>query len=914
MDLNVFPEQDSGGSGGIPRRPDGPPGLIHEHEELQRVFRAARDGDGQAIVVRGRSGLGKTTLLDHAIGSIPTLSAVQVAGLDAERDLAFAGLHRLCAPMLASLDRLPAPQRDALGTALGVHPGDQVDLLFLGLAVLGLLADLSADRPLVCAVDDADRLDVPSLRVLAFVARRLRTERIALVFTVTEPVDDLAGLPELVLRPLTPTEGRALLASAVPGPLDTEVRDRIVAESGGNRRALLGPPGMKAEQLAGGFGLPATPPPPDATTSGLRERLESLPARTRRFMLVAAAEPQGDAAVIWRAAALLDIDRASAEEATLLGLLHLGRRVTFGDMRVRSVVYHDAPLDERRRIHGALATASDAEADPDRRAWHRGLAALVPDEAVASGLARAATRVVHRGGIAASAALLERSARLAPEGSRRVQRALAAARAKFDVGSVAAASELVTVASEGPLDELGRARLMLLRAQLAFARRRHGDASELLLEASAALAPVDAALARDAYLEALEAAILSDRPDLARRVAHAVNATGSASVGSDGVAELLLDALVELVAKGRAAAVPKLRRAVRAACDEREPRWLGLASRVAAALWDDEAALALASRRVRMARDTGALVCWSAALDDLARLHMQLGDVEAAAGLIDEARTISEAIGRRPAAGAAMLAAWRGAEAEVSRLLDRSPANPLTANDDRAVAHAATAVLSNGLGHYQDALVAARRACQYDELASPVALPELVEGAARGGEQGIAVEAFERLAEQTQMSRTEWALGIEARAHALISDGDSAEKHYCGAIEHLARCRAVSHLARAHLLYGEWLRRERRRVDARAELRTAHELFSGMGAAAFAARAEHELVATGVRERRRTVDAAGALTPREAQVAHLARDGRSNPQIGTQLFISARTVEYHLHKVFTKLGIESRRQLALALN
>jgi DNA-binding CsgD family transcriptional regulator/tetratricopeptide (TPR) repeat protein len=918
MELCTFPDHDHRGGALAAHRGAAPVGLAHEHSQLERLFRTASGGEGRAVVVRGPAGGGKTTLLEHALGSASGFCAVRIVGLESERDLPYAGLHRLCAPMFDRLDRLPTPQRDALAAAFGLRPDSGVDVLFLGLAVLGLFADVSSDQPLVCAVDDADRLDEPSRRVLALVARRIRSERIALVFTATEPIDDLAGLPELVLRPLTDADARVLLASVVPGRLDTRVRDRIVAESRGNRGALVGAPGVTTEQLAGGFGLPAVPPPVDTAVREVRERLQTVPEPTRRFVLLAAAEPEGDAAMLWRAAAELDIDPASADEAASLDLLHVGPRVTFHDTRVRSVAYHDAPFNERRHVHQALANVCDPEVRPDRRLWHRALAALAPDEAIAGDLERAAVRVSGVGGVAASAAFLERAALLTRDREQRARRALVAARAKFDAGSLAAASDLVALASEEPTDGLGRARLALLRAHLGFARG-HSDAADVLLDCVRALEPVDARLARDTYLEAVEAAVYADLPELVGEVAAAATTAAAAyPSGSPSLADLLLDGLAKLFGEGHSAASPTLRRAVEAARGEDEPRWLGLASRAATMLGDNEAAVVLASRSVRLARETGALIRVAPALDHLAGLRVHMGDLDVAAGLLDEARQISEATGQIPAySGSLMLAGWQGADAQLVDLVHAKQVDTVTVSDDRQVpysAHAAAAVLHNGLGHYRDALLAARRACEQDEVIAPWVLAELVEAAARTGQQAVAIGAFERLAEWTQAAGTEWAQGIEARVRAVISDGDDAEKHYRAAVERLGRCRAVSDLARAHLLFGEWLRRERRRREARVELRSARELFSGMGALAFAARADHELLATGERARRRTVEPADGLTPRETQVVRLARDGRSNPQIGAELFISARTVEYHLRNVFAKLGIESRLQLDHALH
>jgi DNA-binding CsgD family transcriptional regulator len=917
-ELCLRPRPDADGCDPTLHRSNPVVGLADERARLMRLLGVVAGRDGRAVVVQGSAGSGKTTLLEHAVRSAPEFCVLRVAGVESERDLAYAGLHRLCAPMLDRLHRLPLPQRQALGAAFGLHPAGQVDRLLVGLAVLGLFAHVSTDRPLLCAVDDVDRLDEASRRILVLVARRLRSLQVAMVFTVTEVVEGLAGLPGLVLPPLTDADARTLLAAVAPGPLDMAVHDRIVAESRGNPRDLIAATGLVAEQLAGGFGLPTAPPPTDSTTRRVRELLAAVPGQTRRFMLVAAAEPEGDWARLRRAAATLGIDPVDVHDAPSLGLVRVGSHVTFGDPRMRSVVYHEAPLDERRRVHEALADACDRDVDPDRPTWHRALAGLVPDDAVASDLERSAGRVSARGGVAASAALLAHAARLAADGSQRAQHALAAAGAKLDAGSLVAASELLRLAGEGPLDGIGLARLALLRARLAYARSGHGDPSELLLDAVGALGSVDPRDAHDSYLEALELAIASDRPGIASAVAAAAGPASALVPGRHpSLGQLLLNGWVRLFTDGQAAAMGTLRRAVEAALRPGTPRWLGLASRAAAVVADHQAALELASRRVRLAREAGALMELSLALDHLAIAHVHAGGLDVAAGLVDEAHRVAALTGQvRARSGSLMLFAWRGADAEFAELVQASRAGPVIPPEGHELPHgacAAASVLHIGLGHYRDALAVARRAGEHDDVGSPWVLAELVDAAARAGELDDAVAAYERLAARTRAAGTEWALGIQARARAVISDGDDADKQYRTAIERLGRCRAVPDLARAHLLYGEWLRRRRRRLDARPELRAAHQMFSGMGAVAFARRAADELLATGARARRRTVDQANALTPREAQVAILAQDGRSNAQIGAELFISPRTVEYHLRKVFDKLGIDSRRQLAEAL-
>jgi DNA-binding CsgD family transcriptional regulator len=738
--------------------------------------------------------------------------------------------------------------------------------------------------------------------VLAFVARRISSERVALMYAVEEPLEAFEGLPELILHGVSQFEAHALLTSVFPGPLHERVRDRIVAEARGNLRAL--------------FALPYSPVAEPIARS-VRSRLEGLTAHTRRLLLIAAADPEGDPVLLSRAATELGIPLGAVDEAEALGLLELGARVAFRHPSMRSVVYDGARFDERRRVHQALADASDPDTDPDRWAWHRGHATLALDEDVAAALERAAGHVPQCGGVAA--AFLERSALLTPDPERRARRALAAAHAKFEAGSLEAASELLVAADEGSFDELERARLERLRAKIAVGVRRGADAVPLLLEAAKRLEPLDVPLARDTYLQALEATFFSGHfdggwPGLADTAEAARTAPRATAPGA---ADLLLDGLAVLCTDGYVAAAATLRQAVQAFLHADDTRWLGLAAAVAAELWDDQAVLDLVTRWIRLNRETGALRQLPAALSSLVMIHVHAGELASAAAIIDQANAISDATGvERISHSPMVLAAWRGAEARANELMEAGRRDALTGGDGRkfALIDYARAVLDNGLGRYEDALEALQQVGEPDDLFSCWILPELVEAAARSGKPDRAAMAVERLVESTQMSGTEWALGFQARSVALVTQGPGAEKHYRQAIERFGRCAASAHRARAHLIYGEWLRRERRRIDAREQLRIAYEMFSAMGADAFAARAQRELRATGERARRRIVETTTDLTPQEAEIAGLARAGHSNPQIASKLFISARTVEYHLHKVFTKLGIGSRGELAYNLD
>ena len=877
------------------------------------------------LVLRGESGVGKTALLDYLRGRASGCRIAQVGGVESEMELALAGLHQLCAPMLERLQDLPGPQRDALRVAFGLHEGGVPARLVVGLAVLTLLSEVAAARPLVCLIDDAQWLDRASVQALAFVARRVQADPVALVFAVREPSDDreLNGLPELVVEGLDNGDARLLLTSAIHGRLDERVLDRIIAETRGNPLGLLElPQGLTPAELAGGFGLPDAWPLTSRIEQSFRRRLHSLPQQTQQLLRAAAAEPLGDASLLWRAAERLGIGADAATPAEDAGLIELGARVRFRHPLVRSATYRAAALRDRQEVHRALAEVTDPQTDPDRRAWHRACAADGLDEAVATELERSAERARGRGGIAASAAFLERATELTPDPTRRGERALAAAQAKYEAGAPDAALGLLTTAELGPLEELQRARMDLLRAQIAFARTRGSDPSPLLLlTAAERLGPLDPRLARETYLQAFEAAIA------ASCLGGGVAAVAEAARGAPPAAQLprpvdpLLDGLAMRFTEGYAAAVPLLRRALQAfrdedGRDEDDLRWYSLACRIATDLWDDEACHQLATRAVRLARDAGALTVLAIVLAHRVNVHMRAGELASASELIDEAEAITHVVGNAPHLLSLMLAAWRGQQAEAVALGEASVQNATARGEGIAITLAdyATAVLNNGLGHYAAALAAAKRACAHDDLSLfGWALVELVEAAARSGRPDIAADALRQLGERTQASGTDWALGIEACSRALLSDGPAAEDLYREAIDRLARTRIAMHLARAHLIYGEWLRRENRILDAREQLHRAHDAFSRFGAGAFAERARRELLATGETVRKPAADTVIALTAQEAQIARLARAGHTNPEIGGQLFLSPRTVEWHLRKVFTKLDISSRKELRQAL-
>ena len=792
--------------------------------------------------------------------------------------------------------------------------------------MLTLLSEVAEDRPLLCMVDDAQWLDRASAQVLAFAARRLLAEPVGLVFAVREPggTDELAGIPDLTVGGLGDGDARALLDSAIPWRLDERVKARIVAETGGNPLALLElPRGLTAAELELGFGLPETTQLSNRIEEGFRRQLQPLPVDTRRLLLIAAAEPLGDVPLVWRAAQSLGIDRDAAAPAEAAGLIEFGVRARFRHPLVRSAVRRAADRRELREAHRALAEATDAEIDPDRRTWHRSFAAAGPDEAVAGDLDRAAARARRRGGFAAAAALLERAIELTPGAAQRGTRALAAAFAKYIAADNQGALDLIATAELYPLQELERGRLELLRASLMMVLGRGDEGSVMMLEAAKRLAPFDAASARAAYLGALSQRTFLGRFGDARRVREAAEAGRAAPPAPDppGVTSLLLDGLATWCTDGYRAALPVLRRAVRTCEQERKPgghlsEWVTFIPTLPPEIWDDGGWDRLTANLVTLTRQAGGVLNIPLALDYRASFHVHAGQFAAASALLDEAAAIKEAAGMTPALTPIEIAAWRGHEGPALEVIETSIAYWTARSDGRwiSLAEYARAALFNGLGRYDAALNAAQRACEHEDIGLiGWALAELIEASARSGDLGTAQDGLRRLAERTGAASTDWALGVEGRSRALLTDGDGADSLYREAIVRLAATHMQVDLARARLLYGEWLRRVNRRAEARDQLRGAYESFTGMGVEAFAERARRELAATGETVRKRTVETMIVLTPQEGHIARLAGERRTNPEIAAQLFLSPRTVEYHLAKVFTKLDISSRRELPGAL-
>jgi DNA-binding CsgD family transcriptional regulator len=901
-------------------------GRDHELAELHALVRRARAGHSSALVVCGEAGVGKTALLDRAAERAGASVRVErMVASESEMELAYAGLQQLCGHMMGPANHLPAPQREALEAAFGLREGSAPSPFLVGLAVLGLLAEAAGDRALLCLVDDAQWLDEVSARAIAFVARRLDAEGIAIVLAMRTVDDELADLPQLVVEGLGDDDARELFRLAVPGAIDRRVRDQLIAESRGNPLALRElPRALSPAEIAGGFSLTSSMPLESRIEQSVVAQLEPLPGSARLLLLLAAADPTGDPGLLWRASAVLGLAPETLDAADRADALVVGTRVSFRHPLVRSAIYRAASPEDRRRVHAALADATRADRDPDRRAWHRANATLRPDEDVAADLERSAARARTRGGAAAAGAFLERAAELTPAPIRRAQRLIAAAEAKHDAGAPEAALRLLDSARDHALTALQEALVARLRARAGYALRRDRGGPRLLLAAARDLEPLDPALARDTYLEALSAALYGGRlghADDLDAVARAI-LTATAGDESGRARDLILRGQALLAAEGQAAAVPTLRRALQAflgqSPDPLELRWMWFGCRAAVDLWDGDALRALADRQAELARAAGVLTILPIALSFVMAARLLDGRLDAFAAACDEVDVIKDVTGHvLPRYGRIIVAAFRGQVEEVERraVQLRADAEDRGEGNALSVTNYAEAVAFNGAGRYAEAVAAARRELPYThELSFAMrSLPELVEAATRAGERALAEEAFERLAGVTRPAGGDWALGVLALADAQLRDEDAAERLYLDAIERFERGRAALQEGRARLSYGEWLRRRHRRVDARVQLRAAHELLTGCGAGGFAERAARELGATGETLKVASPDAVEQLTDQELNVARLAREGLTNRDIGGRLFISARTAEYHLRKVFIKLGISSRAELKTAL-
>ena len=909
-------------------------GRAGECEMLRNLVSTVRSDGSQVLVLRGEAGVGKTALLEYLGGHASGFRCLDVVGVESDMELAFAGLHQLLAPILHHLDELPEPQREALNVAFGRAGGTTPDRFLVGLAVLSLIAAAAADQPLLCVVDDAQWLDQVSLQTLAFVARRLLAEPVAMVFAARESgAEALADLPETVVKGLSDDASRELLESVMLGGIDPLVRDRIVAETRGIPLAILEVPrSITATELAGGFWISGKRSSTQAIEQQFVRRIKALPEQAQRLLLVAAAEPVGDAALFLGAAGHLGIPVDALAPAEAAGLIEFGPRMRFTHPLMRSAAYRAADLSDRREVHRALAAVSDPQSDPDRKAWHAANAASGPDESVAAELEASASRAQSRGGVAAAAAFLERAATLTADPTLRGARAIAAAGAKREAAAPEAAYELLAIAERAPLTPLQRAQISRMRAQMEFVRSRAGapgagkigEAAAKLSSAARELDGLDDDLARQTHLESLAAAMYAGRlaePRLLTDVANAGRASIARLAELSRPVDYLLSGMTSRIIDGPGAGFAHMRTALglwnayEESADPRDRHWPFPVAQESAAheLWDDKVLQQIASETVRRARESGALAALPQALSYRAGVHFYMAEFTAAAQLLEEVDAITASIGYAPRKYHSLnLAAWQGDAAAALDLIAAAAAEGAAKGEGRLVGLTMmlSATLNNGLGRYDEAFAAARDGTAYEDLGFySWCLYELIEAAVHLGDNESAASALRKLEPRAAASGTEWGLGMLAAAKAMLAADESVESYFAEAVERLERADVALHGARVRLSYGEWLRRVNRRNDARGVLNTAYDLFSKIGVQGFAERARRELAATGEKVRRQAVRSGEELTAQEAQIARMAGDGLTNQEIGAQLFISTHTVEWHLRKVFVKLGITSRRQL-----
>jgi DNA-binding CsgD family transcriptional regulator len=924
------PSPDDGGRGCPP-----PPRLVgreREQAEIAQLLASVRSGLSATLVLRGEAGVGKTALVDEAVAAASDFETVRLVGIESEMQLGFAGLHQLLMPFLDDIEALPAPQMRALNAAFALSDDVAPELFVVGLATLTLLSHAATRRSLLIVVDDAQWWDHESAEVLGIVARRLYADHVGILVAVRDPSDRhalLDDLPSLTIQPLSERAAVDLLESTAERPVESHVRDRILGDALGNPLALVElTQALSTRELTG----VVTTPEPLAVGAQLEARymrqVRELPADTQRFLLVAAAEPTGDPALVWRCGRDLDFDERAILPAEAARLVVVGPPIRFRHSLIRSAIYHAAGDAERREAHRALAVATDVEHDPDRRAWHRAAATLAPDEDVAAELELAANRARRQGGYAATAALLSRAALLTPDPSRRGQRYFAAAASDLTAGSSARAH----VNLEHALPDLGDAILVAqahrLEAMIAFidsqvdGNRAGADhVVSMMLDAAVTLGSHDIHGARETLLNAIPMALYATRESRTtlEEVARAVQSLTLPPDTERASGDLLLDALAQLFAEGLGSAVPALQTAlaeIRSDPEAREsPRLLVLGCWPAFALSDDEALRSIASEGVALCRSRGAFQYLPEALNYLGLWALRTGSLTAADEYFTECEAIRSLLGRkRPAVGPPgplIVSAWRGRKAEVR---EAASAVAATEHDDGigwAVRQAeyAFVLLELGLGNYQ---AAADWGTDYadDTPLGAFRATDAIEAHARAGNHAAAVAALEWLSNRALANGSAIDLGLAARGRALLSDDADAEEHYREALAQSASSGAALHLARAQLLYGEWLRRQNRRRDARVQLAAALETFESTGANAFADRTRVELRASGVNARKRVDETRRDLTPQEEQIARLAAGGATNPEIATRLFLSSNTVEYHLRKVYRKLDIKSRRELA----
>ncbi|MET0698455.1 MAG: AAA family ATPase [Mycobacterium sp.] len=901
-------------------------GRRRELAAMAELIAAAREGRSGSLVLRAGAGLGKTYLLSRVVADYAgAMQVLNISGVEAEMVIDYAALQRLCVNLLSHVDRLPSSQRRALQVAMGGESGDPPDPYLVGLAAVNLLSDAGAERPLLCIIDDAQWIDDVSRQALGFAARRLHADRVALIFATRDlTAYHLDGLPELRLPPLTDTESRALLDTALPGRLDYQVRERLLGEAAGNPLALVEMPGaLSPAELAGGFGLASPRTAATNVEDVFAQRFQALPEPTRLLLLIAAAEPVGEAAWLWSAAQRLGVGVADAAPAEAAGLVGLDTRISFRHPLVRSAIYRSEPAVQRHRVHAALAETISGPDAGDYRTWHRAHAISTPLEGIAAELVESADRARQRGGIAAAAAFLEYAVDLTPDARTRARRALDAATAKLDAGDTQAATRLSEVADATAVDARHHAYVALLTAKLAFASDRGRGGPRLLLAAARELADHEPSLARDTYLEALMAAMIVgrfaiDKDHGPEQIARAARRDLPAAAAPARTVDMLLDALIVRFTDGYVTAAPLLQAALQAYLHDAQagtadPRWHDVTNRICLDMCDYTSWSLLGSHQLEMLRAAGELTVLPSALITYAAVCLFDGDFIRTETLLNEESNVSSATGAPPhRSGVALLAAYRGDET-IWRSTAQQTITEATSRGEGtevAVALYANAVAHNGAGRYSEALQSCREGTRFPDLGLYSAfLLELVEAATGEGDYDAARHAATELASRADATGTASAIGLAARANALANGADATDADYQRAITYLERSPLTVYRARTHLVYGEWLRGNGRDTDARLQLRLAHDIFTNIGAGGFAERASRELEAAGEATVRRSQRYDLGLTAQERHISRLVRQGHTNAEIAAPLLISHRTVEWHLRNIYNKLGITSRREL-----
>ena len=900
-------------------------GRAHEQSALAQVLASVADGLSAALVLRGEAGVGKTALLDFIASQPAEVTCVHLSGLESETHLGFAAIHRLLVPYLANIDDLPTTQAEALRTAIGLSDAAPANSFILGLSVLTILSAVTRANPMVILVDDAQWLDAESLEILAFVARRLYAERLGMVFSVREPSAQplLEGVTSLQVGGLAKDDAVQLLMDLAPGVVDRQVADRIADRSQGNPLVLV-----EVSRELNAFRAPRSLllddplPMSQRLDKHFRNQIEDLPDDCQRALLFAAAHPDPKSDLVRQAAEHDGLTPDAVLPAVAAGLVRTSPTFEFRHPLIRSAVYAGADALRRRHTHQVLASLTDTNTEADLQAWHLASAATGPDEFVAAALERGALAARSRGGYLSEAAHLARAADLSPRASARATRLLHAAEAALTGGAPLRAQALLEAGLPTGQDPFLQAQFKKLQANALHRAGRPGrDTPATLLAAAQAFASIDPDLARETMLEALEQTFIRGNLVL-DTTPYDVGHAALAMVSGDGsLTDILLEATGTYLRLGFVDAAPLIRLALtRLAADDAlgdsVPRWFALGQVLAQLLWDERASHNWLLRCAELARRTGALEFLTMTLTPLSGIEVVMGRFRSAEARLADLRQLSRAIGveegRVAALDNARLRAWLGADEEALEVARRSyeTGTRIGAGYHQCLAKVALAVVEFGRAGYTEAYTLAQQLLEADSLGvMNEALPNFIEAAVRSDHRDDAVMALESLRTRATASGTPWALGVLARCEAILAPDLTAESSFVQALGHLDQTEVRTERARTHLMYGEWLRRQKRRSDARVQLRIAQDMFDDMGAAAFAVRARSELAATGERN---SANGDG-LTPQESHIARLASEGATNQEIAIALFITTHTVEYHLGKVYRKLGVSSRRLLRSAL-